>query len=201
MKIVLKPDFPITEEACKEATGRTISEWIEAVNAKGAELKGRREAISWMYDANDKKDVWWPTTIWVEKERREGTVKKDGLAEGFNICSTKMVAAPVSKVYAAFATPGPAAWFDGVIEADHNLRSNQGHTGRATRVRQDKDLRYVWQTKGVENATELDVMFADKNGKTGITLSHSRIQTRDEADGVRSAWGDALNKLKAELES
>lgn len=201
MKIVLKPDFPITEEACKEATGRTISEWIEAVNAKGAELKGRREAISWMYDTIDNKDVWWPTTIWVEKERREGTVKKDGLAEGFNICSTKMVSAPVSKVYAAFATPGPAAWFDGVIDADHSLSSNQGHTGRAARVRQDKDLRYVWQTKGVEYTTELDVMFADKNGKTGITLSHSRIQTREEADGVRSAWGDALNKLKAELES
>ena len=201
MKIELKPDFLVTEENCQEATGKTISEWIEEVNAQGANLKGRREAINWMYDSINRKDVWWPTTIWVEKERREGTVKKDGLAEGFNICATKMVAAPIERVFAAFATPGPAAWFDGKVESDHSLTSAQGHTGKATRVRQDKDLRYVWQTAGIENPTELDVMFAEKNGKTGITLSHSRIQTREEADGVRAAWGEALNRLKAELES
>lgn len=200
MKIELKPDFLVTEEACKEATGKTISEWIEEVKAQGASLKGRREAISWMQNSNTAKDVWWATTIWVEKERRDGTVKKDGLAEGFNICATKMVAASVEKVFAAFATPGPAAWFDGTIESDHSLTSAQGHSAKATRVRQDKDLRYVWQTKGIDSSTELDVMFAEKNGKTGITLSHSRIQTREEADGVRAAWGEALNKLKAELE-
>lgn len=200
MKIELKSDFPITEEACKEATGRTISEWIQALSEQGGSLKGRREAISWMQNSNTAKDVWWATTIWVEKERRDGTVKKDGLAEGFNVCATKMVAAPVDKVFAAFATPGPAAWFDGTIESDHSLTSAQGHSAKASRVRQDKDLRYVWQTKGIDSSTELDVMFAEKNGKTGITLSHSRIQTREEADGVRAAWGEALNKLKAKLE-
>lgn len=200
MKIELNPDFLVTEETCKEATGKTISEWIEAVNAQGASLKGRREAISWMQASNTAKDVWWATTVWVEKERREGVVKKDGLAEGFNICSTKMVAAPVDKVFAAFATPGASAWFDGTIGADHSLTSNHGHTAKATRVRQDKDLRYVWQTEGIDNPTELDVMFAEKNGKTGITLSHSRIQTREEADGVRAAWAEVLNKLKAKLE-
>jgi uncharacterized protein YndB with AHSA1/START domain len=201
MKIELKPDFLVTEETCQEATGKTISEWIEEVNAQGASLKGRREAITWMKRSDTAKDIWWATTVWVEKERREGTVKKDGLAEGFNICATKMVAAPVDKVFAAFATPGPAAWFDGTVESDHSLTSAQGHTAKASRVRQDKDLRYVWQTKGIDSPTDLDVMFAEKNGKTGITLSHSRIQTREEADGVRAAWGEALNKLKAELES
>lgn len=201
MKIELKPDFLVTEETCKEATGKTISEWIEEVKAQGASLKGRREAISWMQNSNTAKDIWWATTIWVEKERREGTVKKDGLAEGFNICATKMVAASVEKVFAAFAAPGPAAWFDGTIESDHSLRSNHGHFGKAVRVRQDKDLRFQWQTNGIETPSELDIMLAEKNGKTGITLSHSRIQTREEADGVRAAWGEALNKLKAELEN
>ncbi len=199
MKIELKSDFPLTEEACRENTGKTISEWIEEINAKGTGLKGRREAISWMYETT--KEVWWPTTIWVEKDRREGTVKKDGRAEGFNICCTKVIAAPLGRVFAAFSSPGAAAWFDGVVEPDQSLKSDQGHTGRATRVRQDKDLRYVWQTVGVESPTELDIMFAEKNGKTSITLSHSRIQAREEADGARAAWSEALAKLKAELEN
>ena len=38
------------------------------------------------------KNVWWPTTIWVEYERTKGVViKKDGLIDGFNICVTTTI--------------------------------------------------------------------------------------------------------------
>lgn len=200
MRIDLTPDFPVTDEACQAATGRTITQWIEALEGQGAACKTRRDAISWLVSQMEK-EFWWPTTIWVEMERRKGIVKKDGRGEGYNICSTKTVSAPVSAVYAAFATPGELSWLGGAVESDHSIKSSEGHVGTATRVRQDKDLRYVWQTKGSPDPTEVDVMLAEKAGKTGITLSHSRIQTRDEADGLRRAWGEALTKLKQQLES
>ena len=42
---------------------------------------------------------------------------------------------------------------------------------------------------------------ADKGkGRTGITLTHNRIQTRAEADGLRAAWGTAFDRLKSVLE-
>lgn len=199
MKIELTPDFPVTEDACHSATGRTISQWIEALEAQGDSLRTRRDAIQWLY-AEMKKDPWWSVTVWVEMERRKGIVKKDGKGEGYNICSTKTVNAPLSKVYAAFAGPGDLAWFGGKAESDHSLKSSEGHAGQAIRVRADKDLRYAWQTVGMPDPTEVDVMFAEKGGKTGITLNHNRIPTREEADGLRRAWGEALSRLKTELE-
>jgi hypothetical protein len=46
------------------------------------------------------------------------------------------------------------------------------------------------------------VQFQDKGkGKTGLLVNHTRIQNRDEADGLRAAWAQALNQLKATCES
>jgi hypothetical protein len=47
----------------------------------------------------------------------------------------------------------------------------------------------------------VDVAFAAKGSKTGITLNHTRIQARDEADGLRAAWTAAFDRLKTALES
>ena len=44
--------------------------------------------------------------------------------------------------------------------------------------------------------SQTDVMFQDNKGKTLMNVMPSRVQTRDEADGLREAWGEALDKLK-----
>jgi|GEM_PF-4764492 hypothetical protein len=44
MKVILGSDYPIDDAACIEATGKTIGEWIDAIDAHGA---GRRDAIPW----------------------------------------------------------------------------------------------------------------------------------------------------------
>lgn len=175
MRIDLTPDFPVTEEACQSATGRTITEWIQAMEEQGDSCKTRRYGIAWLVSQMDK-EFWWPTTIWVEMERRREILKKDGRAEGYNICSTKTINAPIPAVFAAFATPGELDWFGGEAAPDHSLRSSEGHIGTATRVRQDKDLRYVWQTKGSADPSEVEVMLSDKGGKTGIIVGHNKIR-------------------------
>jgi hypothetical protein len=48
---------------------------------------------------------------------------------------------------------------------------------------------------------QIDVQFQDKGkGKTGLLVNLSRIQTRAEADGLRVAWAEALDRLKAVCE-
>jgi hypothetical protein len=34
-----------------------------------------------------------------------------------------------------------------------------------------------------------------------VQVTHDRIQTREEADGLRAGWGEALDRLKAYLEA
>ncbi|MBM3790025.1 MAG: hypothetical protein FJW35_06695 [Acidobacteria bacterium] len=204
MKISLKSDFPVDDAACRARTGKTMSEWFAAIDARGGAGAGRRETINWLYEQMNK-DVWWPTTVWVEFERARGIVnKKDGLAEGYNICVTKTIAAPVAEVYRAFTDPAAGQWLGLAAPAAEGTAYSDdgGNSGTWLRLRPGKDVRLKWQTAGVNTATQVDGMFADKGkGKTGITLNHQRIQTREEADGLREAWAAAFERLKARLEA
>ena len=58
-----------------------------------------------------------------------------------------------------------------------------------------------FENKEMSTPTQVDVQFQDKGkGKTGLLVNHTRIQTREEADGLRAAWAKALDQLKAVCE-
>ncbi|HWA84101.1 MAG TPA: SRPBCC domain-containing protein [Fimbriimonadaceae bacterium] len=203
MNVELKPDYELTDEACEAATGKTLTYWFEAIAGR-PELKGkRREAVNlWLYPEMGK-NIWWAATAWVEFERRNGIVQKDGRIEGYNICVTKSISAPVETVFQAWTHELIGDWFgdSAKVSDDKSIEDARGTSATAIRVRENKDLRYRWTSGPGGQETQVEVAFADAGkGKTGITLTHNRIQTRDEADGLRRAWGEAFNRLKAALE-
>lgn len=180
MKIELASDHPLTDEACKKATGKTLTEWSDEISARPEFHGRRRDAVNWIWDQTSRsvEGAWWGITIWVEHERRIGKIQKDGRIEGYGICSTKTVAAPIDQVMSKMAE----------------------HIPNVIRIREGKDIKAKWQTPGVTDETDLDVIFVEKNGKTGITLNHNRIQTREEADGLRKFWSATLDDIKKGLE-
>lgn len=206
MKVDLVSDFPVTDAACRKATQKTMKQWFVALDEQPDLNRKRRDAITWLH-AEMHKDLWWPTTIWVEYERHHGIVnRKDGRIEGFNICVTKTVAVPVSRTCSAWTDPKIVTQWLGTgcrmdLRDGGRFDDGDGHTGEFLRLRPDKDLRFSWNDALPSDVTQVDVSFADKGkGKTGITLNHQRIQTREEADGLRKAWGTAFETLKTLLE-
>ena len=179
--VELVSDAPVTDEACLAATGKTLTQWSSELGEQT--FRNRREATVWLWDqvGRSPAQAWWGITIWVEHERRTGKLQKDGRMEGYGICSTKTVKAPVEKVQEAL------------------LRAMDG--AEIVRVRDGKDVRAKWTTPGIEGFTEVDAALAPQDGKVGITLNHTRIQTREEADGLRRAWSDALAQVKSECEA
>lgn len=203
MQIENKPDFPVTDEACKAATGRTLKEWFKELDKIDGVKQGRRASVQHMYSI--KADPWWPTTVYVEYERHKGVVKKDGLAEGYTICATKTINAPVEKVYKAWTDPKTFAQVFGDdakqdVKEGGMLTCQAGTKATFTRVRPNKDLRFTWEHKGITAPVTVDVQFQDNKGKCLMNVMPSRVQTRDEADGLRRAWGEMLTKLKAVCE-
>ena len=47
MKVELRPDFDVTDDSCKECTGKSLKEWSAALDA--ASPANRREAIQYLY--------------------------------------------------------------------------------------------------------------------------------------------------------
>lgn len=205
MKCTLKSDHPVTNEAAKAATGKTLVQWFaELDKADGLKL-GRREINNRLY--SEKIDPWWCTTIAVEYEKHHDVRKKDGLFEGYFVCATKTIAAAPADVFKACASGAELSkWFGAGTKADvkdgGTFQNKDGDKGTFLRVRENKDLRLTFEHTSMSAPTQVDVQFQDKGkGKTGLLVNHTRIQNRDEADGLRAAWAQALDQLKAACEN
>lgn len=201
MDIDFRPDFPVNDESCQQATGHPLAHWFARIESSGFASK-RREAIQVLYDDLGRgKDTWWATTLWVEYERARGIVKKDGRPEGYNICCTKGFKAAPAELFPHFATEAAlSAWvsqWSGAIEDGAPFRCG-ACSGVVGRIRPDKDIRLTWESPGY-GPSEVEVQFNVMGGKTTINIFHKRLATRDEADGLRRAWGEALDRLKARI--
>ena len=204
MKYSLESEHPVTNEAAKSATGKTLDQWFtELDKADGLKL-GRREINNRLYE--QKLDPWWCATIAVEYEKHHDVRKKDGLFEGYFVCATKTIAAPPAEVYKAWSNSKDLSkWFGADTKADvkdgGSYETKEGDKGKFLRVRENKDIRMTFESKNSTAPTQVDVQFQDKGkGKTGLLVNHTRIQTREEADGLRAAWAEALDELKAYCE-
>ncbi len=203
LKVTNKPDFPVTDAECKKATGKTLKQWFKELDGIDGLKLGLRACTQHIYSQHA--DAWWPTTIFVEYEAHHNVTKKDGLAEGYSICVTKTISAPVAEVYKTWTSPKFAQIFgDGgtqSVKVDGTIACKAGCKGTFSRIRPDKDLRFTWVHSGCRAPMQVDVQFQDRKGKCLMIVMTSRIQTRAEADGLRNAWSEALNRLKALCES
>ena len=102
MKVTNLADHVIDDATCKADTGRTLTEWFAELDTFDGLKKGRRDSVQHLLAITGMKDVWWPTTIYVEYEKHHNVIKKDGLLEGYTICCTKKIIAPVTKIYATW---------------------------------------------------------------------------------------------------
>jgi uncharacterized protein YndB with AHSA1/START domain len=202
VKVLLESEHPVTEEVCKAATGKTIQEWFGVIDELGGPKVGRRAVIDKLY-GEFKVDMWWITTLNHLYEAKNGVVEKDGRGKGFNICVTKTLPVPLEKVYEAWTQPELLSlWFGDdtkVDVTDGGTYSNaDGDTGTFKRVRTKKDLRFTWENPA-HQPSMVDVVFTDKGGKTYLLVNLDRVQTRAEADGLRRAWGEAVERLRTML--
>ncbi len=200
MKYKLEADHPITDAEAQAATGNTLAQWFAELDKLDG-LKQGRSAVNKHLVAR-KVEPWWCTTIAVEYEKHHGARRKDGLYEGYFVCSTKTIAAPLATVFAAWSdNESLRQWFGDATTAEvkdgGKYENKDSDQGTFLRVRKDKDLRLTFENPAFSAPTQVDVQFQDKGKeKTGVTLSHTRIQTRAEADGLRAAWAETLDRLK-----
>lgn len=197
MKVVNKPDFVVDDATCLADTGKSFAEWFAILDAFDGLKKGRRDSVQHLYAM--KANIWWMTTIYVEYEKLHGVIKKDGLAEGYTICVTKTINAPVEKVYSIWNSNLVDWYEDGAtqdLREEGTLTCAGGTKGTFKRIRENKDLRMVWEHPGCVAPMMLDVQFQDTKGKTLMNAMTSRVQTRGETDGLREAWSAALTRLK-----
>lgn len=202
MRIQLAPDQAV--DAAAEATGKTLQEWFAQIDAWGGAALGRREIGQRLLEGY-KLDPWWIATLNVEYEAAQGIKEKDGRAKGYTICATKSLKADAATAYTAFTSAealdrwlGPAHALD--FREGGSLRNADGNLAQVRKFSPAKTIRLVWQQADAAPDTPVEVKFAPAGAKTTVMITHERLQTRADADGLRRAWGEALERLKACIE-
>jgi uncharacterized protein YndB with AHSA1/START domain len=205
MKIEPRSDKPLDDASTKADTGRTLAEWFALLDAFGGPGKGRREIGNHLYDTY-KLDPWWIATLNIEYEAAHGLREKDGRAKGYTICATKSIKATPQQCFDGFSTaPGLDRWLGGGHALDFrdsgSLRNDDGNAATIRKVNPGKAIKLLWTQADAAGDTPVEVKFQPAGTKTTVMVTHDRLQTRADADGLRRAWGEALERLKATLES
>lgn len=205
MKIILKAEQAYDEASAKRATGRSPEDWFEVLDAAGGPAKGRRE-LGQLLLVTHKIEPWWASTLLGLYEAKHGLHEKDGRLKGYTICSTKSMKATPVECYAMFETAAQLDRWLGphhtlTLEEGGTLRNGDGNRAMFRKINPGKSIRMLWHQEGVGEDTPVEVKFAPSGAKTTVMVTHERLQTREEADGLRAAWGAALERLKPLLEN
>jgi len=203
MKIEYKAANEMSEGAVKKATGKSWKEWYGVLDKFGGPEKGRKALNEFLFKVN-KVDPWWTSTIVVEYEKARKAFEKDGRPKGYNICATKAVAAKPGQVFAAFTEAAQLnRWLGtgttGEFREGGSFSNADGNRATIKKINPGKGLRFTWEG-AKHDGEQVEVKLAPSGAKCSIVVNHDRIQTREAADGLRAAWGQALDTLKAQLE-
>jgi uncharacterized protein YndB with AHSA1/START domain len=205
MKVERRADRAVSEASCKEATGKTLADWFKALDKHGGIALGRRELSTWIQHKHQV-DVWWAATITNEYEIARGDMAKDGKPKGYSICPTKTINASPKTCFDAFAS-GKAldAWFGPRNSIDLSeggeWRCADGNRATLRKVNAGKNIRMTAEDEGLTLPAPVEIKFTPNGAKCTVMIAIERLQTRAEADGYRRAWSEALDRLKAVVES
>ena len=180
------PPLPTSDAVIRERSGRGWEEWFDLLDEWGAARLSHRDiARRVAAELAIHPLAWNAQAITRAYELTRGLREVGERADGFAVTAQKTIAAPVGRLFDAFADPAlRAAWLP---EADLRERT-------ATRPR---SARFDW----AGGATRVHVTFAAKGeGRATVVVEHARLADADEAGRMKAFWRERLSALEAQLE-
>jgi uncharacterized protein YndB with AHSA1/START domain len=178
-----RPPLATSDEAIRRRTGRGWEEWFDLLDEWGALERPHREIARWVAAQLGIDPLAWNAqAVTASYERARGLRAVGERADGLAVTVSRTVAVPVERLYDAFAP--------------------ESHRGRwplrertATRPR---SARFDWG----DGETRVHVTFAAKDdGRSTVTVEHSRLPAADDAERAKAWWRERLTALKARLEA
>jgi hypothetical protein len=176
----------MSDEAVKERTGKTWTEWFKILDKAGAK-KWRHQGISAYLAKAHKVGPWWSQMIAVPYEHARGIREKFQKCDGeFAASGSRTLSVPLTKLYQSWT--------------DEKLRQRwlPGAKIEITTATPNKSLRAKWDA----GASRLSVNFYAKGaGKSQAAVDHMKLPSSKECAKMKAYWFEALNRLQEMLQS
>ena len=174
----------VSTDAVARRTGKNWDAWFEVLDNAGAATLDLRGIVAILAQKHGI-GPWWQQKIAVSYDSMRATSEKPPVVDGFQISSSCTLDAPLTRVFRLWNDSGERArWL-----ADDRF------VVRATTA--DKVIRARWG-KGTSHVA---VSFADKAGRTEVSVEHHQIESRSAADQMKAYWAKKLGLLDQALAS
>lgn len=176
----------LPDSAMLARTGRDIGEWFDLLDGWSAAEHSHSEIARWLTDVQ-RIDGWWAQSITVQYEQARGLREPGQSRSGFfSTSSSRTIAAPVDRVFAAFADPAlREQWLPG---AGISLRT----------ATSPKSYRADWTADSTRIVVVLDALGAQKSR---VNVTHERLSSAEDTARMKAMWRERLLALKGLLEA
>ena len=93
----------ISDAAVEKATGCGWERWLAHLDRAGAERMTHKEIAQWIWDHHRAIGGWWCQMVTVGYEQARGKRAVHQTSRGFTAGASRVVHAPLAKLYAAFS--------------------------------------------------------------------------------------------------
>lgn len=163
-------------EALTKATGKAPSEWLAILDARGATKLTHTEIARWLSETYAEVDGWWVQSITVMYEQERGMRAPGQMADGtFSVSVTRSVQGDQQRAL------------------DVAIGAFEASLGAPVRV--SRDAKYpsaAWKNAKGEHL--LARIAPTRNGRSGISMTHSKIADASEVAAAKQSLADALDK-------
>lgn len=175
----------VGSEAVLKATGRAWEEWLKVLDRAGAKAMPHKE-IALMLSRKFSVPDWWSQMVTVGYEQARGLRKVHEKADGFSANASKTVGIELARLYAAWNDP------------KQRLRWLPNAPLEMRRSTDGKSMRMTW-TAG---DSRVNVgFFAKGPDRSLVQIEHAKLANAAAVTRQKAYWGNALERLRALLES
>ena len=177
----------ITDKVVLPKTGKTVAEWFDILDEKGAKKLDSHAIYALINSIDGLKQLgeWNCGLLSTSYQWDRGLRERGEKADGVEISVSKTIVVSVGELYKAWADDDlRVAWLP---EKGISI----------TKATQNKSIRVLWSDK----TTRLSVDFYPKGeGKSQVVVQHLKLPDSERAAEMKEYWAATLNKLKSILE-
>lgn len=178
----------IGDEAVRKATGKGWEDWLTILDEAGAKSLDHKAIVAILHDRHEVGD-WWAQMVAVGYEQARGLREKNQTASGFQASMSKTIAAPVARLYRAWADESEREKWLGDVPVEVRVAN------------EDKNLRLTWLKDGPEQGTSVEVGFFAKDAMRGmVQVQQNKLENAEAVARVRAFWSVKLETLRSVLE-
>jgi hypothetical protein len=173
----------ITDKLVVEKTKKTIEEWFETLDKKGAKKMNHLEIFTLISNTEGLKPLgqWNQNLLATTYEWNRGLKERGQKEDGFEISVSKTMNVPIDVLY--------NAWID--IKTRNKWLPKEKILIRKTT--ENKSARITWS----DQSSSLSVDFYPKEkAKSQVVVQHLKIKDSKKAIEMKEYWSKTLDRLK-----